>query len=50
MPLARVDLAEGRAADYRRTIGEVVYGFCDHAVLKSPPGLWDREIRQMESR
>ncbi len=50
MPLARVDLAKGRAADYRRTIGEVVYGFCDHAVLKSPPGLWDRAIRQMESR
>ena len=25
MPLARIDLAEGKAADYRRTIGEVVY-------------------------
>jgi len=25
MPLARIDLAEGKTADYRRTIGEVVY-------------------------
>jgi 4-oxalocrotonate tautomerase len=25
MPLARIDLAEGKSADYRRTIGEVVY-------------------------
>jgi 4-oxalocrotonate tautomerase len=25
MPLARIDLAEGQPADYRRTIGEVVY-------------------------
>jgi phenylpyruvate tautomerase PptA (4-oxalocrotonate tautomerase family) len=25
MPLARIDLAEGKPADYRRTIGEVVY-------------------------
>ena len=25
MPLARIDLAEGQSADYRRTIGEVVY-------------------------
>jgi phenylpyruvate tautomerase PptA (4-oxalocrotonate tautomerase family) len=26
MPLARVDLAQGKSADYRRVIGEVVYG------------------------
>jgi 4-oxalocrotonate tautomerase len=25
MPLARIDLAEGKTADYCRTIGEVVY-------------------------
>jgi 4-oxalocrotonate tautomerase len=25
VPLARIDLAEGQSADYRRTIGEVVY-------------------------
>jgi 4-oxalocrotonate tautomerase len=25
MPFARIDLAEGKSADYRRTIGEVVY-------------------------
>ncbi len=25
MPLARIDLAEGKSADYRKTIGEVVY-------------------------
>jgi 4-oxalocrotonate tautomerase len=25
VPLARIDLAEGKNADYRRTIGEVVY-------------------------
>jgi 4-oxalocrotonate tautomerase len=25
MPLARIDLAEGQPADYRQTIGEVVY-------------------------
>jgi 4-oxalocrotonate tautomerase len=25
MPLVRIDLAEGKAADYRRSIGEVVY-------------------------
>ena len=25
MPLARIDLIEGKPADYRRTIGEVVY-------------------------
>jgi 4-oxalocrotonate tautomerase len=25
MPLARIDLAEGKSADYRRTIGDVVY-------------------------
>jgi len=35
MPLARIDLAEGKTADYRRTTGEVV----DNAlveVLKAP--------------
>ena len=25
MPLARIDLATGKSADYRKTIGEVVY-------------------------
>jgi phenylpyruvate tautomerase PptA (4-oxalocrotonate tautomerase family) len=25
MPLVRIDLTEGKSADYRRTIGEVVY-------------------------
>lgn len=25
MPLARIDLAQGKSADYRRTVGEVVY-------------------------
>ncbi len=25
MPLARIDLAEGKSADYRKAIGEVVY-------------------------
>lgn len=25
MPLARIDLVQGKSADYRRTIGEVVY-------------------------
>jgi phenylpyruvate tautomerase PptA (4-oxalocrotonate tautomerase family) len=25
MPFARIDLAEGKSSDYRRTIGEVVY-------------------------
>jgi 4-oxalocrotonate tautomerase len=25
MPLARIDLAKGKSADYRKTIGEVVY-------------------------
>ena len=35
MPLARIDLAEGKAADYRRTIGEVVYDALVE-VLKAP--------------
>lgn len=26
MPLARIDLAQGQSAEYRQTIGEVVYG------------------------
>jgi hypothetical protein len=38
-------VAEDKVADYGRTIGEVVYGFSDRAVLESPPGLWDRAIR-----
>ena len=25
MPLARIDLVQGKSADYRRTVGEVVY-------------------------
>ena len=25
MPLARIDLAKGKSADYRKTIGDVVY-------------------------
>jgi|HubBroStandDraft_6_1064221.scaffolds.fasta_scaffold93731_3 hypothetical protein len=33
MPLVRIDLAEGKATDCRRTIGEVVCGFSDRAVL-----------------
>src|ERR1700743_2933115 len=36
MPLVRIDLAEGKPADYRRTVGDVV----DEAVvtaLKAPP-------------
>jgi len=35
MPLARIDLAEGKAADYRRTIGEEVYDALVE-VLKAP--------------
>jgi phenylpyruvate tautomerase PptA (4-oxalocrotonate tautomerase family) len=35
MPLARIDLAEGKSADYRRTIGEVVYDALVE-VLKAP--------------
>ncbi|MGA7463446.1 MAG: tautomerase family protein [Candidatus Korobacteraceae bacterium] len=35
MPLARIDLAEGRSADYRKTIGEVVYD-AQVEVLKAP--------------
>ena len=26
MPLARIDLVQGKSADYRRTVGDVVYG------------------------
>jgi hypothetical protein len=37
MPLARIDLAEGKTADYRRTIGEVVYKALVE-VLKAPKG------------
>ena len=35
MPLARIDLAEGKTTDYRRTIGEVVYDAMV-GVLKAP--------------
>jgi|SRR6202451_3257369 4-oxalocrotonate tautomerase len=35
MPLARIDLAEGMTADYRKTIGEVVYD-AQVEVLKAP--------------
>jgi hypothetical protein len=35
MPHARIDLAEGKTADYRRTIGEVVYDAVVE-VLKAP--------------
>lgn len=35
MPLARIDLAEGKSADYRKTIGEVVYD-AQVEVLKAP--------------
>src|ERR1700730_19256311 len=35
MPLARIDLAEGKTADYRRAIGEVVYD-AQVEVLKAP--------------
>jgi phenylpyruvate tautomerase PptA (4-oxalocrotonate tautomerase family) len=35
MPLARIDLAEGKTTDYRRTIGEVVYNALVE-VLKAP--------------
>jgi hypothetical protein len=35
MPLARIDLAEGRSANYRKTIGEVVYD-AQVEVLKAP--------------
>jgi 4-oxalocrotonate tautomerase len=37
MPLARIDLAQGKSPEYRRTIGDVVY----EAVvseLKAPEG------------
>jgi hypothetical protein len=37
MPLARIDLAEGKTADYRRTIGEEVYDALVE-VLKAPKG------------
>lgn len=35
MPLARIDLAQGKSADYRKTIGEVVYDAMVEA-LKAP--------------
>jgi len=35
MPFARIDLAEGKSVDYRRTIGEVVYEAVVE-VLKAP--------------
>jgi hypothetical protein len=40
MPLARIDLAEGKSTDYRRTIGEVVYDAPPEVskALKDDPG------------
>lgn len=35
MPLARIDLVQGKSAEYRRTIGEVVYDAIV-AALKAP--------------
>jgi hypothetical protein len=35
MPLARIDLAEGKSAEYRQTFGEVVYDAV-FGVLKAP--------------
>ncbi len=35
MPLARIDLAEGKTTDYRKVIGEVVYD-AQVEVLKAP--------------
>jgi 4-oxalocrotonate tautomerase len=37
MPLVRIDLEEGQSADYRRTIGEVVYE-ATVEILKVPKG------------
>jgi 4-oxalocrotonate tautomerase len=37
MPLARIDLVQGKSAEYRRTLGDIVYeAMVD--VLKSPSG------------
>ncbi len=36
MPLARIDLVQGKSADYRRTIGEVIYDAMT-ATLNVPP-------------
>jgi 4-oxalocrotonate tautomerase len=35
MPLARIDLAQGKSPDYRRTVGEVVYDAVV-AILNAP--------------
>jgi 4-oxalocrotonate tautomerase len=37
MPLARIDLVQGKSADYRKTIGEVVYDAMVET-LKAPEG------------
>jgi 4-oxalocrotonate tautomerase len=37
MPLARIDLAQGQSAEYRQTIGEVVYDAMVET-LKAPEG------------
>jgi 4-oxalocrotonate tautomerase len=37
MPLARIDLIEGQSADYRETVGEVVYDAMIE-ILKVPKG------------
>ena len=35
MPLARIDLVRGKSADYKRTIGDVVYEAIV-SILKAP--------------
>lgn len=35
MPLARIDMVQGRTADFRQTVGDVVYQAM-HDVLKAP--------------
>jgi phenylpyruvate tautomerase PptA (4-oxalocrotonate tautomerase family) len=37
MPLARIDLIKGKSAEYRKTIGDVVYQAMVE-ILKAPPG------------
>jgi hypothetical protein len=46
MPLARIDLAEGKSTDYRRTIGEVVYDALPEVskALKDDPGARNCQI------
>ncbi len=37
MPLARIDLIKGKSAEYRKTIGDVVYSAMVE-ILQAPPG------------